>query len=167
MRALLAMPQGLQHRMLSAAQLERLRGLAEVDTERTVPSLAEADDAELAGVEVLITGWGSPAVDAAALARLPRLRGIVHTAGTVRSVATEAVWEREDLVVTSATEANAVPVAEYALAQILLAGKSAARRRPRPRTRASGTTAGSSGSSAPPGSGCWSPSTCAASISRC
>jgi phosphoglycerate dehydrogenase-like enzyme len=125
MRALLAMPQGLQHRMLSAAQLERLRGLAEVDTERTVPSLAEADDAELAGVEVLITGWGSPAVDAAALARLPRLRGIVHTAGTVRSVATEAGWEREDLVVTSATEANAVPVAEYALAQILLAGKRA------------------------------------------
>ena len=33
------------------------------------------------------------------------------------------MWDRGDIVVTSATEANAVPVAEYALAQILLAGK--------------------------------------------
>src|SRR5699024_5060030 len=36
---------------------------------------------------------------------------------------TDAVWERGDVVVTSATEVNAVPVAEFTLAQILLAGK--------------------------------------------
>lgn len=123
MRALLAMPEGLQHRMFDAAQLERLRGLAEIDTARTVPDLADASDEELQDVEVLITGWGSGPVDAPALGRLPRLRAIVHTAGTVRHVATDAVWERGDVLVTSATEVNAVPVAEFALAQILLAGK--------------------------------------------
>jgi phosphoglycerate dehydrogenase-like enzyme len=123
MRALLAMPDGLQHRMFSPGQLARLGALAEVDTSRTVPDLAAAGDEELADVEVLLTGWGSPAVDAATLARMPRLQGIVHTAGTVRFVVTDAVWERGDVVVTSSTEANAVPVAEYALAQILLAGK--------------------------------------------
>ena len=123
MRALLAMPDGLQHRMLSPAQLARLGELVEVDVSRTVPDLAAAHDDELAQVEVLLTGWGSPAVDAATLSRMPRLRALVHTAGTVRFVATDALWEREDVLITSATEANAVPVAEYALAQILLAGK--------------------------------------------
>lgn len=125
MRALLAMPAGLQHRMFTAPQLARLRELTEIDTEQAVPDLAAAEDAELAGVEVLLTGWGSGPVDAEALARLPRLRAIVHTAGTVRGIVTDAVWERGDLTVTSATEANAVPVAEFALAQILLAGKRA------------------------------------------
>ncbi|GAA4518666.1 hydroxyacid dehydrogenase [Brachybacterium paraconglomeratum] len=123
MRALLAMPAGLQHRMFDAAQLARLRELAEVDTERTIAHWADASEAELAEVEVLITGWGSPLIDAAALARLPRLRAILHTAGTVRGIVSDAVWEREDVVVTSATEVNAVPVAEFTLAQILLAGK--------------------------------------------
>ena len=123
MKALLAMPGGLQHRMFSPAQLARLGELVEVDVSRTVPDLAAARDDELAQVEVVLTGWGSPAVDADALSRMPRLRALVHTAGTVRFVATDALWEREDVLITSATEANAVPVAEYALAQILLAGK--------------------------------------------
>ena len=123
MKALLAMPGGLQHRMFSPAQLARLGELVEVDVSRTVPDLAAAHDDELAQVEVLLTGWGSPAVDAATLSRMPRLRALVHTAGTVRFVATDALWEREDVLITSATEANAVPAAEYALAQILLAGK--------------------------------------------
>lgn len=123
MRALLMMPAGLQHRMFDDAQLERLRTLAQIDTEHPVSNLADASDEELADVEVLLTGWGSGPVDAAALLRLPRLRAVVHTAGTVRHVVTDAVWDRGDVVVTSATEANAVPVAEFTLAQILLAGK--------------------------------------------
>ncbi|MFE5775615.1 hydroxyacid dehydrogenase [Brachybacterium sp. NPDC056505] len=125
MKVLLAMPDGLQHRMFDHDQLERLAALADVDVdvERTAPDLSALDDAELSAVDVLLTGWGSPLVDAAALARMPRLRAIVHTAGTIRFVVSPGVWERGDIVVTSATEANAVPVAEFALAQILLAGK--------------------------------------------
>lgn len=121
--AVLLMPAGLQHQMFTPEQLARLEELARIDTSRTVAELAAAGDADLAEVEVAITGWGSPMIDAQALARMPRLRAVVHTAGTVRFVVSEAVWERGDVLVTSATEANAVPVAEFALAQILLAGK--------------------------------------------
>lgn len=128
MKALLAMPDGLQHQLFDAGQLSRLRDLAEIDTGATVPDLTAAPDELLRQVEVLVTGWGSPQIDAAALARLPALRAVVHTAGTVRSLATDAVWARPDLVVTTAAEANAVPVAEFTLAQILLAGKQSLRR---------------------------------------
>lgn len=123
MKALLAMPEGLPARLFDPAQLDRLAQLADIDPEQAVPDLAAAADGDLRDVEVLLTGWGSPQIDATTLARLPHLRAIVHTAGTVRFVVTDAVWERGDIVVTSATEANAVPVAEFTLAQILLAGK--------------------------------------------
>ncbi|MDN5685213.1 MAG: hydroxyacid dehydrogenase [Brachybacterium sp.] len=123
MKALLAMPEGLPGRMFDAAQLARLAELVDIGSGHPVPDLAAASDQELADVEMLVTGWGAPRVDAAALARMPRLRAIVHTAGTVRFVVSEAVWEQGDIVVTSSTEANAVPVAEFALAHILLAGK--------------------------------------------
>lgn len=80
--------------------------------------------AVLADAEVLVTGWGCPPLDAAALAAAPRLRAVVHAAGTVRGHVTEACWER-GLRVSSAAAANALPVAEYTLAMILLGGKRA------------------------------------------
>ncbi|MFV0126835.1 hydroxyacid dehydrogenase [Streptomyces sp. HMX112] len=78
--------------------------------------------AVLAGTEVLVTGWGCPPVDGAVLAAAPRLRAIAHTAGSVRGHVTEACWER-GVQVSSAAAANALPVAEYTVAMILLAGK--------------------------------------------
>lgn len=76
----------------------------------------------LAEAEILITGWGCPPIDAAALGRMPRLRAVLHAAGTVRGLVTEAVWER-GLLVTSAAEANAQPVAEFTLAAVIFAAK--------------------------------------------
>ncbi|WP_329071369.1 hydroxyacid dehydrogenase [Streptomyces sp. NBC_01429] len=83
--------------------------------------------AVLADVEVLVTGWGCPPLDAVALAAAPRLRAVVHTAGTVRGHITEACWER-GIEVSSAAAANALPVAEYTVAMILLSGKRALER---------------------------------------
>ncbi|MFC8371049.1 hydroxyacid dehydrogenase [Streptomyces sp. NPDC057239] len=76
----------------------------------------------LADVELLVTGWGCPPLDADVLRAAPRLRAVVHTAGSVRGHVTDACWER-GIEVSSAAAANAVPVAEYTLAMILLTGK--------------------------------------------
>jgi phosphoglycerate dehydrogenase-like enzyme len=76
----------------------------------------------LCEVEVLITGWGCPPLDVAALDAAPRLRAVVHTAGSVRDHVTPACWER-GIEVSSAAAANALPVAEYTVAMILLTGK--------------------------------------------
>ncbi|MEV8316401.1 hydroxyacid dehydrogenase [Streptomyces sp. NPDC059900] len=88
--------------------------LDDFTTERARAVLREA--------EVLVTGWGCPPLDAAALAAAPRLRAVVHTAGSVRGHITPECWER-GIEVSSAAAANALPVAEYTVAMILLTGK--------------------------------------------
>lgn len=80
------------------------------------------DQAALAEVEVLVTGWGCPRVDATVLDRMPRLRAVTHSAGSVKWLLDPVVWER-GITVTSQVDANAWPVAEYTLGVILLANK--------------------------------------------
>ena len=76
----------------------------------------------LAEVEVIFSGWGSPVYDDAFLAAAPNLEAIFYAAGTMKSLLTEEVWER-DLTITTANTANAIPVAEYTLSQILFSLK--------------------------------------------
>ncbi|TDO51401.1 phosphoglycerate dehydrogenase-like enzyme [Kribbella sp. VKM Ac-2527] len=79
---------------------------------------------QLAAADLLFTSWGVPRLTGDRLAAAPNLRAVFHAAGSVRSFADDALWAR-DLVVTSAADANAVPVAEYTLAAIIFAGKKA------------------------------------------
>ncbi|RXZ68648.1 hydroxyacid dehydrogenase [Agromyces albus] len=92
------------------------------------PSPADLDDPALAvdvsRVEVLITSWGAPRLTAERLDRMPALRAVFHAAGSVRQITTDAFWER-GITITSAAGANAVPVAEFTFASIVLAGKRA------------------------------------------
>ncbi|MFI9566248.1 hydroxyacid dehydrogenase [Streptomyces rishiriensis] len=103
--------------------LARLRRTAEIDTGFVVRDFSDhAATTALADIEVLITGWGCPRLEAGIAASAPRLRAVLHAAGSVRSLVSEALWER-GVTVSSAVTGNAVPVAEYTLAMILLAGK--------------------------------------------
>lgn len=76
----------------------------------------------LARVEVIFSGWGAPKMDTAFLATAARLRAVFYGAGTIRYCTSDAFWER-NIVVSSAYAMNAVPVAEYTLATILLSLK--------------------------------------------
>jgi phosphoglycerate dehydrogenase-like enzyme len=78
--------------------------------------------AQLASVDLIVSTWGMPPVDAYFLAQAPRLRGIFYAAGTVKSFVTPELWER-GITVSSAAPANAIPVAEYTVAVIILANK--------------------------------------------
>jgi phosphoglycerate dehydrogenase-like enzyme len=110
-----------RERLFTPVALARLGELAEIDTDAVITDFAAA---RVADVEVLVTGWGCPPIDAAVLAAAPRLRAVVHAAGSARRVVTAACWER-GIVVSTAAAANAQPVAEYTLAMILLANKAA------------------------------------------
>lgn len=76
----------------------------------------------LGEVEALFSGWGMPPLDETFLAAAPRLEVVFYGAGSIRGFATDAAWER-GIVITSAYAANAVPVSEYALSQILFSLK--------------------------------------------
>ncbi len=114
-----------RERLFTPGSLARLREVADVDTDTVLSELGSAAArAALGPAEVLFTGWGCPPVDEAALAAAPHLRAIVHAAGSARGHVTPACWRR-GILVSTAAEANAQPVAEYTLAAILLANKAA------------------------------------------
>lgn len=73
----------------------------------------------LAGIEYLFSGWGCPVLDEALLSRLPDLKAVFYAAGSIRYFTTDAMWDR-GIRVFSAWGANAVPVAQYTLGQILV-----------------------------------------------
>ncbi|PZF82650.1 hydroxyacid dehydrogenase [Jiangella anatolica] len=101
----------------------RLDGLADLVLPGPVATFRPPEvRAALARADVLLTSWGSPPLDEDVLAGAPRLRAVLHAAGSVKHHVTDACWDR-GLTVTTAAAANAVPVAEYTLAAILSAGK--------------------------------------------
>ncbi|MEX2972912.1 hydroxyacid dehydrogenase [Streptomyces sp. C184] len=122
---LLSMEPGLAGRLLDARHRARLVALARTDPQLVAHDLADptpAVAAALADAEVLLTCWGAPPLTGAVLAAAPRLRAVIHAAGSVRHHLTDACWER-GIAVSSAAAANALPVAEYTLAAILFANK--------------------------------------------
>ncbi|WP_369175474.1 hydroxyacid dehydrogenase [Streptomyces sp. R28] len=112
----------VHRRLLAENALDRLHQVALVDVTTTVTDLTTADAHQLARAEVLFTHWGALPLTEDALHRMPRLRAVVHAAGSVKHHITDAVWRR-GITVSSAAAANALPVAEFTLAAILFANK--------------------------------------------
>jgi len=102
------------------ARLEHLVALHDTVLTPDIPAVPVST----ADTEILITGWGAPRLDEAMLDHWPRLKLVVHAAGSVKRQVTPAVWER-GIRVSSAASANAMPVAEYTLAAILLSARDA------------------------------------------
>ena len=121
--ALLAMERRYLPSVVTEDVWDRLARLVDLDEDLVAERFDDpAVAARLADTEILITGWGCPTVDAAVLAAAPRLRAVVHAAGSVKGHLTPECWAR-GLLVSSAADANAIPVAELTVAMILLTGK--------------------------------------------
>ena len=81
------------------------------DWKNHIAALAEAD--------VLFATWGMPKLDEEFLAAAPRLKAVFYAAGSVKCFATPESYKR-GILISSAWQANAIPVAEYSHATILL-----------------------------------------------
>lgn len=80
------------------------------------------------GTEYIFGTWGMPLLDKTVLDGLPQLKGVFYAAGSVKVFVTDALWER-GIPVFSAARSNAVPVAEFTVAQIVLGLKNMYRMR--------------------------------------
>ncbi|MFB7797560.1 hydroxyacid dehydrogenase [Isoptericola sp. NPDC056134] len=123
-RAVLAFdPPGLVERIFGADGLERLGAVVDLDPEVVVEVASEAARRRLAGAELLVAGWGAPPLPTDLV---PRLRAVAYAGGVARTcLADPAALAARGVTASHARAANAVPVAEYALAMILLANKKA------------------------------------------
>jgi phosphoglycerate dehydrogenase-like enzyme len=100
-------------------QTQRRRIAATIDIEeRPIPGDSVAEDpAQLDGCEVILSTWGAPHLSEEVLDAAPKLRAVFYAAGSIKHIVSEAFWRR-NIVITSAYAANAVPVAEFTIAQI-------------------------------------------------
>lgn len=123
--ALVAMSRSSFDAHFDRGRLERLASMVTLSDPLWTDDLdSRTARARLADVEVLLTSWGAPELTPARLAAAPRLRVVLHCAGSVRGLVGDSLWQR-GIRVTSAADANAIPVAEYTLAAIIFAGKKA------------------------------------------
>lgn len=115
MKAILLCESDAWKRVYGPSQLARLSDM--VDLAPHACQWADAPDAEL-----IFSTWGMPAPRADEIARgIPSLKAVFYAAGSVQGFARPFL--ESGVRVFSAWRANAVPVAEYTLAQILLAAK--------------------------------------------
>lgn len=102
----------------------RIRALADFSDE--IYSSKDLDDPALAGLfartRVIFSSWGMPALTEKQIeAHFPNLEAVYYAAGTVQYFARPFL--KRGVRVFSAWAANGVPVVEFTVAQIVLAGK--------------------------------------------
>jgi phosphoglycerate dehydrogenase-like enzyme len=78
----------------------------------------------LGQMDILISGWGGPMLNQQFLELAPNLQAVFYGAGSIGYMLTDAFTERQ-IAVTTANTINAIPVAEFSLAHILLGLKRA------------------------------------------
>ena len=73
--------------------------------------------------EIIFSGWGMPEMNSWFFDYAQNLKILFYGSGTIKYFATDQIWERS-VRITSAYAANAIPVAEFTLGQIILSLKS-------------------------------------------
>ncbi len=118
-KALFVLPDRSYNQIYGPDELRDIRSLADVYAPRQETGVLQDNPVALAEAEVIFSGWGAPHMDAAFCAAAPLLKAVFYGAGSIKHMVSDAFWDR-GIAVTSAYAANAVPVAEFTLAQILL-----------------------------------------------
>lgn len=118
-KAAIIMAPGPRSIVYTEAAVRGMQGFCDVVLDTAGDQSLEPYAAQLADVELLFTSWGAPKLSEENLALMPKLKGVFYGAGSIRGMVTDAFWER-DIPVCSAAPLNAIPVAEYAFAQVIL-----------------------------------------------
>lgn len=100
------------------ATLQKIAALTDFYPERIDVDNFDQHAAQLADVEVIFATWGMIAFEGKHFAAMPKLKAVFYAAGNVKAFAQPLV--DQGVILVSAWQANAIPVAEMCLSQILL-----------------------------------------------
>ncbi len=103
------------------ARIHRIEQMASTAAVIIEPSAVDERLGELADTEVVFSTWGMPCLTEAQLDAMPRFRLLLYAAGSVHGFAHPLL--ARNIGVMSAWRANGLPVARFALAQIILSLK--------------------------------------------
>jgi len=103
------------------ARVQRIAEMIDLHPVHLTESLFRERLAEFREVEVIFSCWGMPVLSDADLDSLPNLKAVFYASGSVQHFAEPLL--RRGIIVCNAVAANAVPVAEFCLGQILLSCK--------------------------------------------
>jgi len=112
---------GALWRVFDEPRRRRIESSAYLEPQVISSSNLREHAARLGDLEVVFATWGMPALAGPQLDLLKSLKAVFYAAGSVKAFAAPLL--ERGIIVVGAADANAVPVAEYALAAILLSLK--------------------------------------------
>lgn len=112
-------PKGLFEMVYGPEERARISSLVEIGDHPHEPEDISKDPSPLSDVEVLFGTWGMPELTPEFLRHLPKLKIVLYSAGSVRGFTPESFWDC-NVRLCSAWAMNAIPVAEWTVAQITL-----------------------------------------------
>jgi len=115
------MSRGVIDYVYGSERIEKIKSAADVHPVMITAENLESQLPEMKDIEVIFSSWGMLNLTPEQLECLPKLKAVFYAAGSVNGFA--APFLERGITVCSAVEANAIPVAEFCLAQILLACK--------------------------------------------
>jgi phosphoglycerate dehydrogenase-like enzyme len=120
MNILFHLPQNTLNRCFSDKDLARLQEQHTVILPQAsdADSLLEAFQKHAPDCEAIVTGWGTPALTGEQLEHAPGIKVMVHSAGSIKKLVPEELWQR-DIRVGTSNGALAVGVAENTLGMII------------------------------------------------
>ncbi len=121
-RAIYVMQLDQHPRIYGQAEQAMIADLVDVYASPQSPEMVAENPAILRQADIVLTGWGAPRMDQAFLSAAPNLQAVFYGAGSIRTMVTDAFWDR-GIAVTSASRINGICVAEYVLSQILFSLK--------------------------------------------
>ncbi len=127
MQALIAVPKSTFHQCFDPKDVSRLSEKVTVLPESPFDSLPDQITPEwISGridrAEILITGWGTPALTDQIINRAGKLRAIAHSAGSVKTLVPPIAYQK-GIAVANVRHALARGVAETALGMIIASAK--------------------------------------------
>jgi phosphoglycerate dehydrogenase-like enzyme len=113
----LMLPEHVARQMFAPGELNRLTDVATV-VGPVMPGDGRRFSDAMAVAVAVITGWRTPPFESSILSAAPQVKLIAHSAGSVKHLLNELVFER-GIRVTTAAAGNAYPVAQFTVATIV------------------------------------------------